>query len=192
MTAPEKLASVRYLVDDVEAAVTFYTTHLGFTVHTDVAPAFADVIRGPLRLLLSGPTSSGARATPADATAAGRNRIHLVVDDLDTEIDRLRRAGLSFRSDLVTGPGGRQILLADPAGNLIELFQPLQRQPAPTASSRSASAGGGASDGLMRPLEGTPSVGGSRSQPGGTARRAMRARSVGRGNHGRRSSADHA
>ena len=96
MTAPEKLASVRYLVDDVEAAVTFYTTHFGFTVHTSFAPAFADVIRGPLRLLLSGPTSSGARATPADATAAGRNRIHLVVDDLDTEIDRLRRAGLSF------------------------------------------------------------------------------------------------
>ena len=142
MTAPEKLASVRYVVDDVEAAVTFYTTHLGFTVHTDVAPAFADVIRGPLRLLLSGPTSSGARATPADATAAGRNRIHLIVDDLDTEIDRLRRAGLSFRSDLVAGPGGRQILLADPAGNLIELFQPVQRQPAPTASSHAASAGG--------------------------------------------------
>jgi predicted enzyme related to lactoylglutathione lyase len=100
------------------------------------------VIRGPLRLLLSGPTSSGARATPADATAAGRNRIHLIVDDLDTEIDRLRRAGLSFRSDLVAGPGGRQILLADPAGNLIELFQPGQRPPAPTASSRSASAAG--------------------------------------------------
>jgi len=142
VTAPEKLASVRYVVDDVEAAVTFYTTHLGFTVHTDVAPAFADVIRGPLRLLLSGPTSSGARATPADATVAGRNRIHLIVDDLDTEIDRLRRAGLSFRGDLVAGPGGRQILLADPAGNLIELFQPGQRPPAPAASSRSVSAAG--------------------------------------------------
>ena len=140
MTASEKLAGVRYLVDDVEAAVVFYTTHLGFTVNTDFAPAFADVVRGPLRLLLSGPTSSGARATPADATAAGRNRIHLVVDDLDMEIDRLRRAGLSFRSDLITGPGGRQILLADPAGNLIELFQPAQRQPA--ASSHSASGGG--------------------------------------------------
>jgi len=142
VTAPEKLAGVRYLVDDVEAAVIFYTTHLGFTVHSDFAPAFADVVRGPLRLLLSGPTSSGARATPADATAAGRNRIHLIVDDLDTEIDRLRRAGLPFRSGLITGPGGRQILLADPAGNLIELFQPGQQQPAPTASSRSASAGG--------------------------------------------------
>ncbi|MBO4274702.1 VOC family protein, partial [Microbispora triticiradicis] len=83
-----------------------------------------DATRGPLRLLLSGPTSSGARATPADAKAAGRNRVHLIVDDLDAEIARLRAAGLPFRSDVVTGPGGRQILLADPAGNLIELFQP--------------------------------------------------------------------
>ncbi|MGP3921946.1 VOC family protein [Streptomyces sp. 8N616] len=129
MTAPDQLASVRYLVDDVQAAVDFYTTHLGFTVHSNAAPAFADVIRGPLRLLLSGPTSSGARATPADASSSGRNRIHLIVSDLDAEIDRLRTAGLSFRSELVTGPGGRQILLADPAGNLVELFQPAHRQP---------------------------------------------------------------
>ena len=100
------------------------------------------MVRGPLRLLLSGPASSGARATPADATAAGRNRIHLIVDDLDAEIARLRGAGLSFRSDVVAGPGGRQILLADPAGNLIELFQPGQRPPAPAASSRSVSAAG--------------------------------------------------
>jgi catechol 2,3-dioxygenase-like lactoylglutathione lyase family enzyme len=120
----DQFASVRYLVDDVQAAVDFYTGHLGFTPNINAAPAFADVIRGPLRLLLSGPTSSGARATPDDATAAGRNRIHLTVDDLDSEITRLRDAGLSFRSDLVAGPGGRQILLADPAGNLIELFQP--------------------------------------------------------------------
>ena len=87
-------------------------------------PAFADVTRGPLRLLLSGPTSSGARATPSDTATPGRNRVHLIVDDLDAEIERLRRAGLSFRSDVVEGPGGRQILLADPAGNLIELFTP--------------------------------------------------------------------
>ena len=127
MTAPEKYASVRYLVDDVQAAVDFYTTHLGFTLNTDAVPAFADVVRGPLRLLLSGPTSSGARATPEGSATAGRNRIHLVVDDLDTEIAGLRAAGLSFRSDLVTGPGGRQILLADPAGNLVELFQPAHR-----------------------------------------------------------------
>lgn len=120
----EELASVRYLVDDVQAAVDFYTVHFGFTVRTDAAPAFADVVRGPLRLLLSGPASSGARATPADSLAAGRNRIHLVVSDLDAEISRLREAGLSFVSELVSGPGGRQILLTDPAGNLVELFQP--------------------------------------------------------------------
>ena len=124
MTAPDQYASVRYLVDDVQAAVDFYTTHLGFQLSTSAAPAFADVVRGPLRLLLSGPASSGARATPDEATGPGGNRIHLVVDDLDAEIDRLRGAGLSFRSEPVSGPGGRQILLADPAGNLIELFQP--------------------------------------------------------------------
>ena len=135
MTAPDQYASVRYLVDDVEAAIDFYTTHLGFTVNTNAAPAFADVVRGPLRLLLSGPTSSGARATPDDNTTAGRNRIHLIVDDLDTEITRLRDADLPFRSELVSGPGGRQILLADPAGNLIELFQPSQRPVAPTSTS---------------------------------------------------------
>ena len=142
MSENEQYASVRYVVDDVQAGIEFYTEHLGFTLNSSAAPAFADVVRGPLRLLLSGPASSGARATPDDASAAGRNRIHLVVDDLDTEMDRLRRAGLSFRSDLVAGPGGRQILLADPAGNLIELFQPVQRQPRPTASSHSATAGG--------------------------------------------------
>ncbi|WP_449193186.1 VOC family protein [Actinomadura kijaniata] len=74
-----------------------------------------------------GPASSGARATPDDAATAGRNRIHLVVDDLDAEIDRLRDAGLTFRSEPVSGPGGRQILIADPAGNLVELFQPAPR-----------------------------------------------------------------
>lgn len=131
MTAPDQHASVRYIVDDVQAAIDFYTTHLGFTVSTSAAPAFADVVRGPLRLLLSGPASSGARATPEDAAVAGRNRIHLIFDDLDAEIDRLRAAGLSFRTDLVTGPGGRQILLTDPAGNLIELFQPARRPDTP-------------------------------------------------------------
>jgi catechol 2,3-dioxygenase-like lactoylglutathione lyase family enzyme len=130
MTTPDQYASVRYLVEDVQVAVDFYTTHLGFILNSSAAPAFADVVRGPLRLLLSGPASSGARATPTDASTPGANRIHLVVDDLDAEIDRLRAAGLSFRSDLVSGPGGRQILLADPAGNLIELFQPAH-QPAP-------------------------------------------------------------
>jgi catechol 2,3-dioxygenase-like lactoylglutathione lyase family enzyme len=131
MTTSDQYASVRYLVGDVQAAIDFYTTHLGFTLNTSAAPAFADVVRGPLRLLLSGPASSGARATPHDAAVAGRNRIHLVVDDLDAEIARLRDADLPFRSDLITGPGGRQILLADPDGNLIELFQPAHR-PAPS------------------------------------------------------------
>ncbi len=124
MSAPEEYAAVRYLVDDVRTAVEFYTTHLGFRLRTDAAPAFADVTRGPLRLLLSGPTSSGARATPADAIAAGRNRIHLTVADLDAEVTRLRAAGLSFPGGVVTGPGGSQVLLSDPAGNLVELFQP--------------------------------------------------------------------
>jgi catechol 2,3-dioxygenase-like lactoylglutathione lyase family enzyme len=130
VATPDQYASVRYLVHDVQVAVDFYTTHLGFHLNSSAGPAFADVVRGPLRLLLSGPASSGARATPTDASTPGANRIHLVVDNLDAEIDRLRAAGLSFRSDLVAGPGGRQILLADPAGNLIELFQPTH-QPAP-------------------------------------------------------------
>jgi catechol 2,3-dioxygenase-like lactoylglutathione lyase family enzyme len=120
----EQYAGVRYVVDDVPAAIDFYTTHLGFTVRMSAAPAFADVVRGPLRLLLSGPASSGARATPAESAAAGRNRIHLVVADLDAEIARLTGAGVAFRTEVVSGPGGRQILLADPAGNLVELFQP--------------------------------------------------------------------
>ena len=124
MTATNQQVSVRYIVDDVQAAVDFYTTHLGFTLNMSAAPAFADVLRGPLRLLLSGAASSGARATPDDATDAGRNRVQLVVEDLDAEIARLRAADLSFRSEVVSGPGGRQILLADPSGNLIELFKP--------------------------------------------------------------------
>ena len=134
MTALDQYASVRYLVDDVQAAIDFYTTHLGFRLNTSAAPAFADVVRGPLRLLLSGPASSGARATPDDAITAGRNRIHLLVDDLDAEVTRLRAAGLSFRGDVVAGPGGRQILLTDPAGNLIELFQPTDRAGASTSA----------------------------------------------------------
>jgi len=145
VTAADHYASVRYLVDDVQTAIDFYTTQLGFTLNTSAAPAFADVVRGPLRLLLSGPASSGARATPHDATSTGRNRIHLIVDDLDAEIDRLRGTGQSFRSDVVTGPGGRQILLTDPAGNLIELFQPAQRPSAPTAATHQAYANPAAS-----------------------------------------------
>lgn len=125
---PEEFASVRYIVDDVPAAVDFYTTRLGFTLRHSAGPAFADVVRGPLRLLLSGPASSGARATPQDANVAGRNRIHLVVVDLRAEIDRLAAAGIALGSDVVTGPGGQQVLIHDPAGNLIELFQPAAGQ----------------------------------------------------------------
>jgi len=123
----DQLASVRYLVDDVPAAVDFYTTKLGFRLLSSAGDAFADVVRGPLRLLLSGAASSGARATPDDYSEPGRNRIHLILDDFDGEIDRLRAAGLSFRSEVVSGPGGRQVLVADPAGNLIELFEPAAR-----------------------------------------------------------------
>jgi catechol 2,3-dioxygenase-like lactoylglutathione lyase family enzyme len=138
VTTPEQFASVRYIVDDVQAAIDFYTTHLGFTLGISAAPAFADVTRGPLRVLLSGPTSSGARALADGArpVPGGWNRIHLIVDDLDTEIDRLRTAGLAFRNDVVAGPGGRQILLTDPAGNLVELFESAHRN-ATTAPARS-------------------------------------------------------
>ncbi|MGS2810647.1 VOC family protein [Nocardia sp. MW-W600-9] len=129
MTPSTEYVGVRYLVDDVPAAIEFYTGTLGFTVNIDAAPAFADVVRGSLRLLLSGPASSGARATPPEITTPGANRIHLVVDDLDAEIARLRDIGVEFRTGTVTGPGGSQILLTDPAGNLIELFQPAAPQP---------------------------------------------------------------
>ena len=120
------LVSVRYMVDDVDAAVVFYTKHLGFTVRMSAAPAFADVARGQLRLLLSGPASSAGRAMPDGAVPGpgGWNRIHLVVSDIAAEVDRLRAAGVPFRNDIVKGPGGQQILLEDPAGNVVELFQP--------------------------------------------------------------------
>ena len=114
------------MVVDVERAVAFYTTHLGFTLITKTLPAFADVARGDLRLLLSGPASSAGRSMPDGRRPApgGWNRIHLIVEDLAAEVDRLRAAGVNFRNDIVTGPGGSQILLDDPSGNPIELFQP--------------------------------------------------------------------
>jgi catechol 2,3-dioxygenase-like lactoylglutathione lyase family enzyme len=117
---------VRYLVDDVERSIDFYTANFGFTVLSNQAPAFADVQLGELRLLLSGPLSSAARKMP-DGTrpsSGGWNRIHFVVDDIEAEVERLRSAGVSFRSDIVRGPGGAQIVLDDPSGNPIELFQP--------------------------------------------------------------------
>ena len=123
----DEYASVRYVVDDVQAAIDFYTEHLGFTVLSHPAPPFADVVRGHLRVLLSGPPSSGARATPPDASGPGRNRIHLVVDDLDEHLERFRAAGVSLRSEVVEGPGGRQFLVADPSGNLVEIFEAAAR-----------------------------------------------------------------
>jgi len=121
--------NVRYMVSDVDAAVAWYTKHLGFTLLSNAAPAFADVTLGSLRLLLSGPTSSAGRAMPDGARPGpgGWNRIHLIVDNLPAEVARLREEGVKFRNDIVTGPGGSQILLMDPSGNLVELFQPTRR-----------------------------------------------------------------
>jgi catechol 2,3-dioxygenase-like lactoylglutathione lyase family enzyme len=126
MTEPSEMVNVRYMVDDVDTAIDFYTKYLDFELRTSAAPAFADITRGNLRLLLSGPTSSAGRPMP-DGTKPGPggwNRIHLLVDDIEAEVARLRQAGLSFRNDIVTGPGGSQILLEDPSGNIVELFQP--------------------------------------------------------------------
>ncbi|WP_027997754.1 VOC family protein [Sinorhizobium arboris] len=125
----ETTVNVRYMVDDVAAAVAWYTKHLGFSLLSNHAPAFADVRRGGLRLLLSGPLSSAGRPMPDGECPApgGWNRIHLVVDDLAAEVERLRAAGVRFRNDVVTGPGGSQILLIDPSGNVVELFQPAAR-----------------------------------------------------------------
>jgi len=126
MNEPSEIVNVRYMVDDVDTAVDFYTKHLGFELRTNAAPAFADITCGNLRLLLSGPTSSAGRPMP-DGTkpgAGGWNRIYLLVDDIATEVARLRQAGLTFRNEILTGPGGSQILLEDPSGNVVELFQP--------------------------------------------------------------------
>lgn len=123
------LVNVRYMVDDVEASVAWYTQHLGFTVISKHAPAFADVQRGALRLLLSGPQSSAGRpmSDGERPKAGGWNRIHLHVDDIEAEVARLKSEGVLFRNALVKGPGGAQILLVDPSGNLVELFQPARR-----------------------------------------------------------------
>jgi len=123
---PDDLVNVRYLVEDVEASIAFYTTHFGFTLLTSAAPAFADVVRGNLRLLLSGPRSSAGRPMPDGRQPApgGWNRIHFIVDDIHAEVERLSAAGVTFRNEVIKGPGGQQIVLDDPSGNPIELFQP--------------------------------------------------------------------
>src|SRR5258706_11710194 len=128
---PDDLVSARYIVDDVDAALSFYLTNFGFTELSNMSPAFADVARGNLRLLLSGPTSSAGRTLPSgrQPEAGGWNRIHLIVGDIHAEVARLRDGGVVFRSDIVKGPGGQQIVLDDPSGNPIELFQPAEHPP---------------------------------------------------------------
>ena len=118
--------NVRYMVDDVQACVDWYVDHFGFSPQMNAAPAFASVHRGPLRLLISGPKSSAGRPMPdgRQPQAGGWNRFQLIVEDIAAEVERLRAAGVRFRNDIVVGPGGSQILAEDPAGNLVELFQP--------------------------------------------------------------------
>jgi catechol 2,3-dioxygenase-like lactoylglutathione lyase family enzyme len=118
--------NVRYMVDDVQESIDFYTKHLGFELLTSAPPAFADVKRGNLRLLLAGPKSSAGRPMPDGEKPGpgGWNRIHFIVDDVEAEVGRLRDAGAQFRNDIIEGPGGKQILLLDPSGNVVELFQP--------------------------------------------------------------------
>ena len=123
--ADQETVNVRYLVEDVATSVDFYTSHFGFTVGIN-SPAFADVTRGNLRLLLSGPMSSAGRAMSDGERPGpgGWNRIHLIVDDIHREVDRLGEEGVKFRNEIVTGPGGAQVLAIDPSGNFVELFQP--------------------------------------------------------------------
>ena len=123
---PDGKVSVRYMVDDVDQALDFYTENFGFEPGHNASPAFAEVSKGNLRLLLAGPESSAGRPMPDGRRPepGGWNRIHFVVDDIGAEVERLRAAGVSFRNDIVSGPGGQQILVDDPSGNPIEIFQP--------------------------------------------------------------------
>jgi predicted enzyme related to lactoylglutathione lyase len=122
--------SIRYMIDDVPAAVIFYTTHLGFALDLDASPAFASVSRDGVRLLLSGKTSSGRKAMPdgREPVPGGWNRMHIQVEDIEAEVKRLQEAGLKFRNEIVKGPGGSQILLDDPSGNPVELFEPKKKE----------------------------------------------------------------
>jgi len=128
METETSIVNVRYFEEDVETALEFYTKYLGFTLLTNASPAFAAVKRGNLRLLLSGRTSSGGRPMP-DGTLpfpGGWNRFQIVVTDLESEVRNFKAQGLHFRNEIITGPGGSQILLIDPSGNFIELFQPAE------------------------------------------------------------------
>lgn len=123
--------SVRYIVDDVDAAIAFYTQALGFTVAIHPAPGFAIVVKDDLRLLLSGTTGPGGATQPMPdgrrPEPGGWNRIQIEVANLEDEVKRLQGAGVKFRNEIVSGMGGRQILVDDPAGNPIELFEPPNR-----------------------------------------------------------------
>jgi catechol 2,3-dioxygenase-like lactoylglutathione lyase family enzyme len=129
MNLPDDLVNVRYMADDVQESIDFYTRHFGFELRSSSAPAFADVVRGRLRLLLAGPDSSAGRPMPDGRKPApgGWNRIHFVVEDITDQVERLREADVPFRNEIVTGPGGQEILIDDPSGNPIELFQPAAR-----------------------------------------------------------------
>jgi len=120
------MATIRYMVNDVAAAIAFYTTHLGFSLQEQMGPAIALLNKGDLKLWLSGPSSSAARPMPdgRKPEAGGWNRFVIEVTDLAAMVESMRKAGVQFRNDIVTGPGGKQILVEDPFGNPIELFQP--------------------------------------------------------------------
>ncbi|HEY3486179.1 MAG TPA: VOC family protein [Ilumatobacteraceae bacterium] len=122
----DETVNVRYMVSDVQASIDFYSRMLDFELLTNFAPAFADMKRGNLRLLLSGPKSSAGRPMTDGETPGpgGWNRMHFIVDDIDKEVTRLREAGAEFRNEIVEGPGGKQVLLVDPSGNVVELFEP--------------------------------------------------------------------
>jgi catechol 2,3-dioxygenase-like lactoylglutathione lyase family enzyme len=126
----EDQVNVRYMVDDVRQSIDWYTRHLGFTLLWSAEPAFAAIARGPLKLQLSGATSSAGRPMPDGRRPepGGWNRFQLVFDDLEGEVARLRAEGVRFRNDVVKGPGGSQILAEDPSGNIVELFQPAAAQ----------------------------------------------------------------
>ncbi len=123
--ADDEFVSVRYMVDDVQESIDFYVEHFGFELRHSAPPAFAEVVRDRLRLLLAGPESSAGRPMPdgREPSPGGWNRIHFVIDDIAAEVERLQGAGVHFRNEIVTGPGGQQILVDDPSGNPIEIFQ---------------------------------------------------------------------